>query len=113
MSLEACSRQPEWCHGMQATEAAYQEDDAVKSQIWYEQNDARYELWRQESEVRKREQQQLQAQVLHAMRQAHARKVKCDVCMKFADCAWKASNLLQCRRNSSIPASGRMSAKKG
>ncbi len=69
------------CHGVQATEAAYQEDDAVKAQIWYENNDARYELWRQESEVRKREQQQLQAQVLHAMRQAHARKVRCYVCM--------------------------------
>ena len=66
---------------MQATEAAYQEDDAVKAQIWYEHNDARYELWRQESEKRKREQQQLQTQVLHAMRQAHARKVKCYVCL--------------------------------
>jgi hypothetical protein len=66
---------------VQATEAAYQEDDAVKAQIWYEHNDARYELWRQESEVRKQEQQQLQAHVLHAMKQAHATKVKCCVCM--------------------------------
>ncbi|KAL0053851.1 hypothetical protein WJX82_000028 [Trebouxia sp. C0006] len=61
-------------HFRQATEAAYQEDDAVKAQIWYEHNDARYELWRQESEVRKQEQQQLQAHVLHAMKQAHATK---------------------------------------
>ncbi len=88
------------CHGMQATEAAYQEDDAVKAQMWYEHHDARYELWRRESEVRKQEQQQLQAHVRYALRQAHARKVKSNVCMKLADCAWKASNSLQCRCNS-------------
>lgn len=59
-------------NGLQALEGASRQDDDVKARIWVARNEARHELWLQESIARKQKQQQLQTHIMDTMRQAHA-----------------------------------------
>ena len=59
-------------HVLQEFEGASRQDDDVKAKIWVARNEARYELWLQESTAHKQKQQQLQTHILHTMRQAQA-----------------------------------------
>ena len=71
LAVKLCAATRQLRHCVQAEEAAYQDSNTVRAEIWWLQAESRYDLWQQETESARHAHHTQKEVVLPSMRRAH------------------------------------------